>query len=301
MDNNPGDDDSGKRKRPADDRELAQTQQTSFAASRNDNSSNSQQQQRSRATRTVLPSFSELLRSLASHAPRTNQQLQSTTQSEAQGSVRLTPAFHPQPPLQSPTRLNFPSTSSSPIRALPPDESTGNWPPRQQGNNALPPGLTTVTPNVLDTRVDSRNTLSSATRGNAQYRIPGFQQQQPSVPTSERIAGSQPRNFQFYLADRTAPRTYRACTHCRARKVKCETDPSRDRCRRCIERGLRCSEAIPISPLVGNLLQNPKDESPTTSSTSRSVSDPQLPRSAKLTHAIVKSSRGQYQRSPLSS
>jgi hypothetical protein len=238
------------------------------------------------------------MRSLASPSPRPNPHpsTQSTRQTP-EGGLRLAPVFSAPYSVQSSTRVYFPSTSISPARAGPSIESTGTWPPRQQGNNnALAPGLTTGTPS-LATRVDSRNTISSlTTRGGAQYRIPGFQQQ-PSATASERIAGSQSRNFQFYLADRTAPRTYRACTHCRARKVKCETDPSRDRCRRCIERGLRCSEAIPISPLVGSLLSSDRDLAPM-SRKHRSESDPILPRSATISHAIFKSSRGTSQKSP---
>jgi hypothetical protein len=294
MDNNAGGDDSGKRKRPGSDR-VPTPDPASEPQSSGQNNNPDSPPARNRS-RTSLPSFSELMRSLASRSPRLNHPPPPSTLQIPDGGLRLAPVFNAHQPVQSPTRENFPSTSISPIRAGPSSESAGNWPPRQQGNNALVSGLTTGVPS-LATRVDSRNNIPSlTTRGSAQYRIPGFQQQ-PTATPSERIAGSQSRNFQFYLADRTAPRTYRACTHCRARKVKCETDPSRDRCRRCIERGLRCSEAIPISPLVGSLLSSERDLAPM-SRKHRSESDPILPRSATINHAIFKSSRGPSQRPP---
>jgi hypothetical protein len=235
----------------------------------------------------MLPSFSELMQSLDARPPRAPHHPPPGALRSPDGGLRLTPVFSEHPLVRSPTRVRFPSTQASPTRAGQPGESTVIRPPRQQRNNALPPAPTTRVPSV-ETRVDS-SPESLTTRGNPQYRIPP-PHQQPHATTSESTQGSQSRNYQFYLVDRTAPRTYRACTHCRQRKVKCETDPSRNRCRRCIDRGLRCEEAIPISPLVGNLLSSDRDLAPMYRK-HRSESDPTLPRSATVHRPVDQSSR----------
>lgn len=268
MDNNNNGGDDSNRKQPPKPR--AQDQDAS-------SSTQNQDQDTPNPSVPILPSFSELMRSIQRSnrlQAATNSPPASRTQNTAaDGGLRLTPVFSRRPPITSQSRERLHAVTRSPTRVAPSRESTAST---LRPHTLGPP---TVASRPESTAAALRSTGPPVmTRPIIPYALPTQQASSPGPAHSP--VESTSRSYQFYLVDRASPRTYRACSNCRIRKVKCETDTGQNRCRRCIERGLNCSEAIPISPLVGTLLSTDKDPAPQViqNRKHRSESDPNLSR-----------------------